>query len=472
MMINTEYTVDFWLNLGRFTAILGQSGSGKTTFAYSILGRGQRFCTEESGKVYLNGREQNLEAFLDRVGFVPQDDVLYRDLTVEETIRFSAGWRLPRALNASTVDHTIEETLSLLELQHIQHERIGDVQRRGISGGERKRTSIAMELVAKPSVLVMDEPTSGLDSASAFQLVKLLRNIVNSGVSVVAILHQPSARIFELLDDVILMQQGEVAYIGPKENVSQFLRHVGYSVPTSGLSTSEYIVDVLANLEQSTTKPASQVVQGRHLDCVEDISKLVCFNPQDNLTHPRLPELWRLYQNSSLHSPAKPAGQRVSLDCEEDNSFQQQRVPKVGLKQQLMLWLKQVVLLTLRKGVVVESSVAISMATCCAFMRSYNDAWSRRPGVNLLLSINISLLGMLSALYADDIAPVKRAAAAGMMLNAHEFAVLLVVLAKGYVLCHVFAVSYFTVLWLRTGIWCVETDTLPAHSKVRHLTLE
>ena len=455
-----------WDVIGRFTAILGQSGSGKTTFAYSILGRGQRFCTEEFGKVYLNGREQNLEAFLDRVGFVPQDDVLYRDLTVQETVEFSAGWRLPRTLNESTVAHTISETLRLLELEHVKHERIGDVQRRGISGGEKKRTSIAMELVAKPSVLVMDEPTSGLDSASAYKLVKMLRNIVNSGVSVVAILHQPSARIFELLDDIILMQQGEVAYIGPKENVTEFLTHVGYSLPKAGLSTSEYIVDVLANLEQAQRGPAPEITANEQLACLEDVSQLVCLNQMDNISHPRLPELWRLYRNSSLYVNGNTFKQRFTSGCEEEVTFQQNRVPKVGLKQQLLLWLYQLIILTWRRGVLVECGVAVSMAGCCAFMRSYNQAWSRRAGVNLLLSINVSLLGMLSALYADDIAPVKRAAAAGMLLNAHEFAVLLVVLGKGYVLCHVFAVSYFTVLWLRTGIWCVETSELPAQRKV------
>ena len=140
---------------GKLTGVLGQSGSGKTLLSYQLLGRGRKFCSQGSkGQVYLNGRPRSLEAFLDRVGFVPQDDILYGDLTVEETIQFSANWRLPRAVTDREKADIINETISLLNLNRVRNSKVGCTKKRGVSGGERRRVSIGMELVAKPSVLI------------------------------------------------------------------------------------------------------------------------------------------------------------------------------------------------------------------------------------------------------------------------------------------------------------------------------
>jgi len=140
---------------GKLTGVLGQSGSGKTLFSYQLLGKGRKFCSQaNTGQVYLNGRPRSLEAFLDRVGFVPQDDVLYGDLTVDESIQFSANWRLPRSLSESEKMEIVNETISILNLNRVRSSKIGTVRNRGISGGERRRVSIGMELVARPSVLI------------------------------------------------------------------------------------------------------------------------------------------------------------------------------------------------------------------------------------------------------------------------------------------------------------------------------
>lgn len=186
------------------------------------------------------------------MGFVPQEDVLYSELTVYETLECSANWRLPRTFGMEEKYLIINDTLRLLDLYDIRDQLIGALGKHGISGGERKRTSIGMELVAKPSVLVMDEPTSGLDSASAYTLVKMLSMISTYGVSVIAVLHQPSERIYDLLDDIVLMQQGQAAYIGQARDLIDYLAFAGYQAPSNdqcGPKISEYVMDVLAGLE-------------------------------------------------------------------------------------------------------------------------------------------------------------------------------------------------------------------------------
>jgi len=108
--------------------------------------------------------------------------------------------------------------------------------------------------------------------------------------------------------------------------------------------------------------------------------------------------------------------------------------------------------------VFVELAVVSIMATGVAYVRSFNNAWSRRANANFFLSLAVALLGMFGAIFTDEIAPVKRAAAAGMLLGAHEFAALIVVFIRGYVVAHFFSVVYFSVLWSRMGVWCTDPD--------------
>jgi len=191
---------------GEITAILGPSGAGKSTLASLLLGRGERICVGgHSGIVALNGHQGSLNSILDRVGYVPQFDNLFEDLSVEETLVFSGSWRLPGQFD-------LEGTLEVLELTHLRNQPI-----HVLSGGEKKRVSIGVEMIANPSVLVMDEPTSGLDAAAAFLLMKKMRDICDKkGVSIVVVLHAPSMRVYEILDNLVLLQKSKVVFVGPK----------------------------------------------------------------------------------------------------------------------------------------------------------------------------------------------------------------------------------------------------------------
>jgi len=137
------------------------TGAGKTTIISLITGKAQRL----SGKVAVNGIEvSSLADHHDcsgKIGFVPQEDVMLRDLSAQENIAFSARYRLPPSLSQHEVDVKINECIDILELEKIKDEVVGDERSRGISGGQRKRVNVGIELVTDPKVLFLDEPTSG-----------------------------------------------------------------------------------------------------------------------------------------------------------------------------------------------------------------------------------------------------------------------------------------------------------------------
>ena len=143
---------------GKVTAIMGPSGAGKTTFLNLMSGKIDR----TGGTLKVNGVETEWTRFRNVIGFVPQEDIMLRELTVEENVTHSALMRLPTGWSHEKKLARVDEVLESLEIDHIRDYVVGDEKRRGISGGERKRVNIAMEMVTKPSLLCLDEPTSGL----------------------------------------------------------------------------------------------------------------------------------------------------------------------------------------------------------------------------------------------------------------------------------------------------------------------
>lgn len=144
-----------------------------------------------------------------------QEDTLLGTLTVRETISYSAKLRLPSSMTKEEVNDIVEGTIMEMGLQNCADTAIGNWHLRGISGGERKRLSIALEILTKPSLLFLDEPTSGLDSASAFFVVQTLRNIAHhDGRTVISSIHQPSSEVFALFDDLFLLSGGQTVFFG------------------------------------------------------------------------------------------------------------------------------------------------------------------------------------------------------------------------------------------------------------------
>ncbi|KAH8498980.1 hypothetical protein Peur_074129 [Populus x canadensis] len=212
---------------GRITAIMGPSGSGKSTLLDSLAGRLSRNVIM-SGTVLFNGKKRRPDA---GVAYVTQEDVLLGTLTVRETITYSANLRLPNTMTKGEIDDVVEATIMEMGLQECSDRVVGNWHLRGISGGEKKRLSIALEILTRPRLLFLDEPTSGLDSASAFFVIQTLRNIARDGRTVISSIHQPSSEVFALFDDLFLLSSGETVYFGDAKMAVEFFAEAGFPCP-------------------------------------------------------------------------------------------------------------------------------------------------------------------------------------------------------------------------------------------------
>ncbi|CDP09281.1 unnamed protein product [Coffea canephora] len=214
---------------GRIMAIMGPSGSGKSTLLDSLAGRlsGNLVMT---GNILLNGRKRRLD--YGGVAYVTQQDTFLGTLTIRETIKYSAQLRLPSNINKDEANDIIEKTIMEMGLQDCADNLIGNWHLRGISGGEKKRLSIALEILTQPQLLFLDEPTSGLDSAAAFFVTQVLKNVACGGKTVIASIHQPSSEVFTLFDDLFLLSGGETIYFGEAKMAVEFFADSGFDCPS------------------------------------------------------------------------------------------------------------------------------------------------------------------------------------------------------------------------------------------------
>ena len=218
------------LNAGSVTAIMGPSGAGKTTFLNTLSARATYGAT--TGRILINEEENTIESISNLVGFVPQDDVMHRELTVREILKTYARLRLPKRFTASEVERIVEDVIEALGLGHIVDSEIGDETKRGISGGQRKRVNVGMEMVADPSLLFLDEPTSGLDSTTSFDLIDALRILADKGVNVMAVLHQPSFELYQKFTNVLLLGRGgKTVYLGKSDQALQYFTQLRFVKP-------------------------------------------------------------------------------------------------------------------------------------------------------------------------------------------------------------------------------------------------
>ncbi|XP_061342942.1 ABC transporter G family member 11-like [Gastrolobium bilobum] len=213
---------------GTFTALMGPSGSGKSTLLDALSSRlaANAFL---SGTILLNGRKAKLS--FGTAAYVTQDDTLIGTLTVRETISYSARLRLPDKMSWSDKRALVESTIVEMGLQDCADTVIGNWHLRGISGGEKRRVSIALEILMRPRLLFLDEPTSGLDSASAFFVTQTLRALARDGRTVIASIHQPSSEVFELFDQLYLLSGGKTVYFGQASEAYEFFAQAGFPCP-------------------------------------------------------------------------------------------------------------------------------------------------------------------------------------------------------------------------------------------------
>ncbi|XP_010925283.1 ABC transporter G family member 39 isoform X2 [Elaeis guineensis] len=199
---------------GVLTALMGVSGAGKTTLMDVLAGRKTGGCIE--GNVSISGYPKKQETFARISGYCEQNDIHSPHVTVYESLLFSAWLRLPPEVDSNTRKMFVEEVMELVELTSLRGALVGLPGVNGLSTEQRKRLTIAVELVANPSIIFMDEPTSGLDARAAAIVMRTVRNTVDTGRTVVCTIHQPSIDIFESFDELFLMKRGgEEIYVGP-----------------------------------------------------------------------------------------------------------------------------------------------------------------------------------------------------------------------------------------------------------------
>ncbi len=251
---------------GRMLAIMGPSGSGKTTFLHALAGKiKQNSRIQLSGMRFLNGNTVPGDAFIP-AAFIEQETNFFPYMTVKETLDFRVELKLGRTVDQKARDDIVKELMSLLSLSKSANTIVGNNKIRGVSGGERKRLSIACEMIDSPPVIFLDEPTSGLDSYQSLQVVQTMRRLANSGKTVVAVIHQPSQRIFSLFDDLLLLSEGKQMYFGEVKNVRSYFDGIGFSCANEE-GTAEHILDIVS-LATSSTNGHEEKILHDHLDTI------------------------------------------------------------------------------------------------------------------------------------------------------------------------------------------------------------
>jgi len=237
---------------GDLLALMGPSGSGKTSVLNALAGRlpitrGASF----RGSLQVNGVPmQELPcAFADISAYVEQEDVLYALSSTQETLDFAARLRLPSKTSAEERSERIEEVLKQLGLVNVRHTNVGGSSfngaLRGLSGGERKRLSIAIELLHRPKCIFLDEPTTGLDSYQALNVMEKLGSLAKEGHTVVVSIHQPRSSIFALLTGVYLLAGGKPIYVGPAHAATDYLGTLGHAMPPN-FNPADFLIDMVS----------------------------------------------------------------------------------------------------------------------------------------------------------------------------------------------------------------------------------
>jgi ABC-type multidrug transport system ATPase subunit len=250
------------LRRGEMTAVMGPSGSGKTTLLSALAGR-VAFVGDVrvDGVAARGGVGRHLGSSF---AFVPQEDVMYRQLTVEENVWLSASFRLVgnRIGRRERICHAVARVMEQMRLAGVSRSTVGDEVVRGVSGGERKRVNIALELVAKPRCMFVDEPTTGLDATAAKEVIGCLRGIVRAeGITIVCVVHQPRHEVFSSFDSLLLLARGgRIVYEGAPASACGVYESAGLVLPPM-CSLSDFLLDIVS--DKAHLEPISALWRAR-----------------------------------------------------------------------------------------------------------------------------------------------------------------------------------------------------------------
>jgi len=216
---------------GECLAVLGPSKCGKTSLLNYLSNKIDPANLKVEGTYTLNGEQINSERFQKISCYVMQEDHLEATMSPKEILLFTAKMKFN--LPTDEIELKVAKMITDLHLNKCQNTPIGDHSKRGVSGGERKRTSIGVELITDPKIIFLDEPSTGLDSYNTYELIVLLKKLTEKGKIVIFTIHQPSSQIFDLLDKINILALGKTIYFGPKDDCYDFFENINIPIPLS-----------------------------------------------------------------------------------------------------------------------------------------------------------------------------------------------------------------------------------------------
>ncbi|KJE94261.1 ABC transporter mdrA2 [Capsaspora owczarzaki ATCC 30864] len=259
----TEYAVldgvSGYLEPGDMCIVLGGPSSGKTSLLKALS---NRLSNAVRGIIQVNGQKVP-DNFNRVIGLVPQQDIHIPTLTVKETLRFAAELQLPESMPSEDKNDHVDVVLKLLGLAHAADTMLGNNLIRGVSGGEKKRVTIGVELLKTPNLMLFDEPTTGLDSAAAFNVMNHVRGIADVGFPCMVALLQPSKELYDLFNKVLLISNGQIVYFGPKDDALPYFESIGISCP-AGLNPAEFLAQVADHPEKFVAPSVSAELSTEH----------------------------------------------------------------------------------------------------------------------------------------------------------------------------------------------------------------
>ena len=234
------------LEPGKLLALMGPSGSGKTSLLNALAGRVPITNPNDSltGSITVNGATHDDMSSCS--AYVMQDDNLFAYSTVNETLMFAAQLRLPASMSIEDKQRHVDTVIAKLGLTPARDTIIGNAKVRGVSGGERKRVTIGVELLHDPPLVFLDEPTSGLDSFQAQSVMETLRNLASNGHTVVCSIHQPRSSIYAMVDHLVLLAEGHCVYNGASGAACHsYFAKLGHPVPED-FNPADHLLDIIS----------------------------------------------------------------------------------------------------------------------------------------------------------------------------------------------------------------------------------
>lgn len=234
-----------YVEAGQVLAIMGPSGSGKTTALNVLAQRVASSKAEVSGTVNVNGQEISPTTLRQLSSYVEQEDALIGSLTVRETINFAAQLAMSRQIARKERESRVDDLVDSFGLRRQANTIVGTPLQKGISGGQKRRLSVASQLVTSPRILFLDEPTSGLDSAASHEVMNYISEVAKQHqIIVIASIHQPSSSTFALFDRILLLSEGKTCFYGTPSDMSGYFNAISHPIPNH-VNPAEHVLDLL-----------------------------------------------------------------------------------------------------------------------------------------------------------------------------------------------------------------------------------